>query len=68
MAHFRFEAVLDTNSNLYSLEIYYPAEATTPFVRTRARFRTEMEAFDHAKETMAEALPDKAPFRDLKPN
>ena len=37
MAHFRVEAVLDNTTKLYSLEAYYPAEATKPFVRWLVR-------------------------------
>ena len=49
MAHFRVEAVLDNTTKLYSLEAYYPAEVTKPFVRTKPRFRTEEQAFEHFK-------------------
>jgi hypothetical protein len=68
MAHFRFAAVLDPESQLYSLEIYYPAEATTPIRRTPPLYKSEDEAFTDAKEKFVEGFPDKEPPRELKPN
>ena len=69
MAHFRVEAVLDNTTKLYSLEAYYPAEATTPFVRTKPRFRTEEQAFEHFKRKCSRRhSPDKEPAKELKPN
>ena len=56
MAHFRVEAVLDNTTKLYSLEAYYPAEATKPFVNQSplSHRRTGIRAFQ--KEMFSEAF------------
>lgn len=66
MAHIRLEAVLDPDTTLYAVEVYYPAEATEPYVRSRARFATEAEAFSFAKEMFGAALEQ--PVQEMKPN
>ena len=68
MAQFRLEAVLDDTTGLYSLEAYYPAEATEPFVRTKPRFREEDEVYEHFKQKFSEAFPDKELAKAEKPN
>ena len=69
MAHFRVEAVLDNTTKLFSLEAYYPAEATKPFVRTKPRFRTEEQAFEHFKRKCSRRhFSDKETAKGLKPN
>jgi len=68
MAHWRLEAVLNNLTNLYSLEAFYPADSTTPLMRTKPRFSSEQEAYDYFKERFSEAFPDKESAKDLKPN
>lgn len=65
-AHFRLEAVLDQGSGLYSVEVYYPAESTVPYIKSKSRFATEGAAFSFAKEALASGLDQ--PVQDLKPN
>lgn len=45
MAHFRLEADYDEGSGLYRVEVYYPAEATKPFIRSSSRFASTEAAF-----------------------
>lgn len=40
----RIEAVKDTNSDFYLLEIYHPAEAAQPFVTTEPRYKSAAAA------------------------
>jgi hypothetical protein len=67
MAHFRIEAIPDASGH-FALEAYYPAESTTPFLRTKAKYQTKEEAFEDFKEKFVEMFPDKEPPQDLKPN
>jgi hypothetical protein len=40
----RLEAVLDTKSGQYFVEIYYPADASSPYVTTEPRYQTAVAA------------------------
>lgn len=44
MTIIRIEPVLDQPSGHYFLEIYYPADASSPFVTTAPRYRTPVSA------------------------
>jgi hypothetical protein len=59
MAKFRIETVTDPTSGLVYVEVYYPDEATTCFVRTAPKYRSHEEAAQGALDTMKAAFPDK---------
>jgi hypothetical protein len=40
----RIEPILEPSSGRYFLEIYYPADATAPFVTTSPRYQTPVVA------------------------
>jgi hypothetical protein len=44
MALIRIEAVKDSKTGLYFVEIYHPADATQPFVTTAPRYKTTAAA------------------------
>jgi hypothetical protein len=44
MTIIRIEAALDQPSGRYFLEIYYPADASAPFVTTAPRYQTPVSA------------------------
>jgi hypothetical protein len=44
MALIRIEAVQDSRSGLYFVEIYHPADAEQPFVTTEPRYKTAAAA------------------------
>jgi hypothetical protein len=44
----RIEAVKDTHSDFYMLEIYHPAEAEQPFVTTEPRYKSAAAAENDA--------------------
>jgi hypothetical protein len=55
----RVETILDTASGLYRVEVYYPDNATVPFVSTAPTFRSFDEAEQHAIDTFKRTFPDK---------
>lgn len=44
MPNIRIEAVQDTKSGLYFVEIYHPADADQPYVTTQPRYKTSAAA------------------------
>jgi hypothetical protein len=58
MAKFRLETVFDSTLGLFAAELYYPDDATEPFVKTSPMFRTHEAAATHVIKAMKEALPD----------
>lgn len=66
MAHFRVETEPDESSGLYRALIFYPAESSTPRIRTKARFTSQEAAIKEVMELMEQGL-DK-PVKVMKPN
>ena len=66
MAHFRLEAAYDDATDLYYVEVFYPAQSETPLYRTRPRFRTREDGFTEAMRLMEEGLNQ--PVKELKAN
>lgn len=53
MALLRIEPTLDDKSGLYFLEIFYPEDATSPFVTTEPRYMTKSAAENDTIATLA---------------
>lgn len=65
MVHFRVDAVMDKTSGLWFAEVFYPADALEPLVRSRAWFASEAIAHEFAKESLAKILGD---LVEIQPN
>ena len=55
-AQIRVESGYDASTGLYYAEVFYPPDASTASVRTRARFATAEAAVDEAVKLMEAAL------------
>jgi len=55
---FRLETVLDKNTGMYYGEMYYPENATEPYVRSKAVFTSAEAAVQHTLDTFKKMFPD----------
>jgi len=58
MATFRVESVLDPQSGLYFVEVYYPDSASTPFVISKPIYQSHDQAAEDALRIFREGFPD----------
>lgn len=63
MAHFRVDAVMDKTSGRWFAEVFYPADALEPLVRSRPWFATEAKAHEFAKKSLTKIFGDLVDFQ-----
>lgn len=60
MADFRTATILDEETGLYFVELYYPIDAKKPIVRTKPIYISIKDGEEAAQRLMQNALPNQA--------